>query len=60
IKANGGVAIVQSPETAVRRSMPDAALKATAADAVLPLGDIGPFLYGLCVDASTTGRSVGV
>jgi hypothetical protein len=27
--------------------MPGAALAATAADAVLPLGEIGPFLYGL-------------
>jgi hypothetical protein len=28
--------------------MPDAALAATAADAVLPLGEIAAFLYGLC------------
>jgi len=28
--------------------MPEAALAATATDAVLPLEDIGPFLYGLC------------
>lgn len=49
IKQRGGVAIVQRPETALRRAMPDAALAATATDAVLPLEEIGPFLYGLCV-----------
>lgn len=48
IKRNGGVSIVQDPRTATRRAMPDAALAAAAADAVLPLEEIGPFLYGLC------------
>ena len=48
IKRNGGVAIVQDPVTAERRSMPDAALARSAADAVLPLQAIGPFLRGLC------------
>jgi hypothetical protein len=28
--------------------MPDAALEASVVDAVLPLEEIGPFLYGLC------------
>ena len=48
IKRNGGVSIVQDPRTASRRTMPDAALEASAVDAVLPLEEIGPFLYGLC------------
>ena len=48
IKAAGGVALVQDPETSERRRMPDAAIAATHADAVLPLDDIAPFLYGLC------------
>lgn len=48
IKALGGVAIVQEPETSARRAMPDAALAATDADAVLPLDEIPAFLYGLC------------
>ncbi len=48
IKGNGGVAVVQDPATATRRSMPDAALAAAEADAILPLEEIGPFLYGLC------------
>ena len=48
IKRNGGVAIVQDPHTAERRAMPDAAIGRSVADAVLPLEEIGPFLYGLC------------
>jgi two-component system, chemotaxis family, protein-glutamate methylesterase/glutaminase len=48
IKRNGGVSIVQDPRTATRRAMPEAALAAAEADAVLPLEEIGPFLYGLC------------
>jgi two-component system chemotaxis response regulator CheB len=47
VKRRGGVAIVQDPGTAERREMPAAALALTAADAVLPLSEIGPFLYGL-------------
>lgn len=47
IKALGGVAVVQEPGTAERHEMPDAAIAATHADAVLPLAEIGPFLYGL-------------
>ena len=48
IKRNGGVVIVQDPETATRKAMPEAALAAAVADAVLPLEAIGPFLLGLC------------
>jgi two-component system, chemotaxis family, protein-glutamate methylesterase/glutaminase len=50
IKANGGVAIVQDPDTSARRAMPEAAIAAMhgAADAVLPLDEIPKFLYGLC------------
>lgn len=47
VKRRGGVAVVQDPGTAERREMPAAALALTAADAVLPLSEIGPFLYGL-------------
>jgi two-component system chemotaxis response regulator CheB len=52
IKDNGGVAIVQNPATAERRAMPDAAIAATGADAVLELEDIPNFLYGLCCGAA--------
>jgi two-component system chemotaxis response regulator CheB len=50
IKRYGGVAIVQDPAEAERRAMPEAAIAATVADAVLPLAEIGKFIYGLCVE----------
>jgi two-component system, chemotaxis family, protein-glutamate methylesterase/glutaminase len=49
IKGKGGVAVVQDPSEAARRAMPDAAIAATVSDAVLPLEEIGKFVYGLCV-----------
>jgi two-component system, chemotaxis family, protein-glutamate methylesterase/glutaminase len=53
VKELGGVAVVQDPATAERREMPAAALAAVgAADAVLPLDEIGLFLYGLLVEPS--------
>jgi two-component system chemotaxis response regulator CheB len=48
IKRNGGVSIVQDPQTAERRQMPDAAIAGSVADAILPLQQIPSFLYGLC------------
>ena len=53
IKERGGVAVVQDPASSVRRAMPDAALAATAADAVLPLAEIPAFLYGLCGEVAS-------
>ena len=51
VKELGGVAIIQDPASAERHEMPDAALAATAAaDAVLPLEQIGLFIYGLVVE----------
>jgi two-component system chemotaxis response regulator CheB len=50
IKDRGGVAIVQDPATSEKRAMPDAALAATAADAVLPLEEIPAFVFGLCCE----------
>ena len=52
IKARGGVAIVQDPGEAARRTMPDAAIAATVADAILPLEQMGKFVYGLCVETA--------
>ena len=49
IKRRGGVAVIQDPAGATRRAMPDAAIAATAADAILPLDEIGKFVYGLCM-----------
>jgi two-component system, chemotaxis family, protein-glutamate methylesterase/glutaminase len=53
IKQRGGVAIVQDPAGAARSAMPEAAIAATVADAVLPLEEIGAFVYGLCVEAES-------
>ena len=50
VKQRGGVALVQDPGGAERRTMPDAAIAATVADAVLPVEQIGRFLYGLCLE----------
>jgi two-component system, chemotaxis family, protein-glutamate methylesterase/glutaminase len=50
VKTRGGVALVQDPSGAERRTMPDAAIAATVADAVLPLEEMGGFLYGLCLE----------
>jgi two-component system chemotaxis response regulator CheB len=49
IKHVGGVALIQDPVGATRRTMPDAAIAATVADAILPLDAIAKFLYGLWV-----------
>lgn len=56
IKERGGVAIVQDPSTAERREMPDAAVAATSADAVLPLAEIPNFLYGLCCAGDSSAK----
>lgn len=47
IKRRGGLAIVQSPESAQAPAMPQAAMDATAADHVLSLHEIAPFLNHL-------------
>lgn len=51
IKAHGGTVIVQDPESAEFRKMPDAALDATDVDFVLPLAEIATFASRL-----VTGR----
>lgn len=48
IAGRGGTAIVQDPETAERREMPDAALWAAPRARVLALEQIGPALVQLC------------
>jgi len=53
IKNAGGVAVIQDPLGATRRTMPDAAIAATVADAVLPVEEIANFLYGLWVSPAT-------
>jgi two-component system chemotaxis response regulator CheB len=47
VKRRGGTTIVQDPETAEKRTMPDAAIATGAADHVLPLEGIAPKLLEL-------------
>lgn len=56
IRACGGWTIVQSPETAECRVMPEAALAATSVNVVLPLPEIAPYLTQLCVGGSVLRR----
>lgn len=41
IKEQGGLAIVQDPDTAEERAMPDSAIRACKVDYILPLNEIG-------------------
>ena len=50
IRAGGGTAVVQSPETARSAVMPEAGIRA-GADIVLPLAEIGPYLVGAVAHA---------
>jgi two-component system chemotaxis response regulator CheB len=52
IKERGGATIVQDPDTAVRRMMPDAALATSRVDWMLPLDKIGGRLVALCMPPS--------
>jgi len=56
IKARGGTTIVQDPETALRRAMPDAALASTTVDWTLPLETIGARLIALCDSPPRAGE----
>ena len=53
IVARGGVAIVQDPDTAERRELPDAALAAVPQAAVLALDEIGLYLATVCFAGSS-------
>lgn len=48
VKRAGGLTVVQDPSTAESAVMPNAAIASGAADKVLPLDDIAPFLVELC------------
>ncbi len=52
IAARGGTTIVQNPETAERREMPEAALWATPEARVLELAEIGPALVALAASST--------
>lgn len=48
IRSRGGLSIVQQPEEAEMRDMPDASLRLAGADHILPLAAIGALLNQLC------------
>lgn len=48
IKERGGFVVVQDPKTAESPAMPEAAIRGTRVDRILPLERIGPFLVELC------------
>ena len=48
IARRGGFTIVQDPETAERREMPDAALAAMTPDAVVPIERLGATIAAVC------------
>jgi two-component system chemotaxis response regulator CheB len=48
VARRGGYTIVQDPETAERREMPDAALAAMRPDAVVALEDVGAMIAAVC------------
>jgi len=47
VRAHGGTLWIEDPSTAHVATMPRSALRAAGADAVVPLGQIGPMLAGL-------------
>jgi len=50
VKAKGGLVIVQDPDSAEARVMPEAALISVTADHIIWLNQIGPFLWSLTRD----------
>lgn len=53
VKAKGGVVIVQDPNSAEARAMPEAAMASVAVDHIIWLHQIGPFLWSLVRDCAT-------
>ena len=51
IKERGGFAVVQDPDEAESRAMPESAMAAAKVDRVLKLREIAPLLNGLCLPA---------
>lgn len=54
IKARGGLAVVQEPQSAESATMPRAAIAAVSTAKILPLDNIAPFLAHLCCSALTS------
>jgi len=48
IKSRGGIVVVQDPETAEARAMPEAAIAAAKVDRIMPISKIATFLITRC------------
>jgi two-component system chemotaxis response regulator CheB len=59
IKERGGLTIVEDPAQAESRIMPEAAIRVTSVDHILPLTKIAPFLIAACSGGAPTARSEG-
>jgi two-component system chemotaxis response regulator CheB len=59
IKSYGGLCVVEDPASAESRGMPQAAIAATAVDAILPLRGIAPYLNQLCQHESGSSHASG-
>jgi two-component system chemotaxis response regulator CheB len=59
IKARGGLAIVQDPETAQAAAMPHAALQATPVDYIVDLKQIAPLLMQMSAPQEESHRTAG-
>jgi two-component system, chemotaxis family, protein-glutamate methylesterase/glutaminase len=57
VKRNGGVAVVQDPNDATFRSMPQSALDVVAVDYCVPTGEIGDLLGRLATEEAGEGVS---
>ena len=60
IKARGGVAVVQDPEDALFRSMPESALRDVEVDYCLPVGEMATLLDWLAREPSEEGGTYPV
>ncbi len=56
IKSRGGLTIVENPELATCREMPDSAIAGSAVDRILALEEIGPFLGSLSLADNSDGK----
>jgi two-component system, chemotaxis family, protein-glutamate methylesterase/glutaminase len=57
LKSRGGLTLVEDPESAASREMPEAAIASTKVDFILPLQQIAPYLGELSNSANPFGRA---
>lgn len=60
VKTHGGVTIVQDPNDAMARGMPESALRNVRVDHCVPLAEIGPLLVGLATAQTIPKRKRAV